>query len=130
MWDTIKDYLNFLLGAVFLLVSIIFIPEIKKFRPLFVVIILVLVALGIDKYNRDNTKDGTNEQRMVTDSLKMYHMDSTITSVSNSYKQDTSRFSDFKRQLYSEFHIRDSANKPIQITNYTHINKATTVDIH
>ena len=133
MWDVSKDYLNALLGAAFLLTSIILIPEVRKKRKYIVFVIfgiVVLTILGIDKINRDRRKDIANEKKAKDDLARINSLDSSLREINISYKSDTSRFSDFKKNLESDFHIRDSANKPVPVQIYnTQINKAENVKI-
>ena len=120
MWDTIKDYLNSLLGALVVLISLIFIPEINHSKKRVIgaiVLFLGLASLGFDKINRDNKKDEVNTKRIKDDSLKYNKLNADFEKLSKNYDRDTSRFSDFKIQLHQEFHIRDSANTPVQIKN-------------
>jgi len=128
MWNDIKDYMNAFLGIVALILPFLFIPEIRKswkYKLFVFICTIILFWLGYDKINRDKTKDSVSEKRNVEDSTK-------ISNISNNYAKDTSRFSDFKKELESKYHIFDSANKPVQINNYkinTHIDKAETVNI-
>jgi hypothetical protein len=127
MWDTTKDYMNAFLGAFALLLSLVFIPEIKKkgkYVMAIIVLIGVLVLLGFDKIGRDNNKDALNEKRRADDSVRFQKVSSDLHTL-------TTRFSDFKIKLDTVFHIKDSANTPIHITtNNTHINKAGVVNIN
>jgi len=137
MWDALKDCMNSFLGAVALFLSLFFIPEIRR-KKLFIFGVSILCAgliwLGIDKISRDIQKDRNHEQQRQLDSLQIVSLKSDIKSLSESYKKDTTRFADFKKQLESDFHIKDSGNIPVQIHNYkpifnTHINKADRVKI-
>jgi hypothetical protein len=125
-WDTSKDYMNALLGAAFLFITIITIPEIRKNRKYWIPIligIVVLGALGIDKINRDSKKDEKNEQRSNTDSANISQLKTNLKELKDTIGQ-------FKHRLDSDFHIIDSANIPILQQNYnTKINKARDVYI-
>jgi hypothetical protein len=76
MWEIIKDYMNSFIGAILLLISLIVIPEIrakKKYWIPIVILIVILTWLGIDKTNRDKSKD---ENYKTNDSLKNKRFDS------------------------------------------------------
>lgn len=132
MWDITKDYMNSFIGIAILLVPLIrewikSANRSKSYISFLVICCIGLLALGIDKINRDNKKDSINEKRRSSDSTK-------LDAISNSYAKDTARFSDFKKKLEMDFHIKDSANAPVQIHYYkpvynTHINKADKVSI-
>jgi|GEM_PF-3844807 len=128
--DIIKDYLNAFLGALAIFLSLVFIPEIRaKLKYILGVLVIcsLLVWLGIDKIHRDDRKDATAERKRKEDSAVINRINSLL-------QADTARFSDFKRKLEKDFHIKDSNNTPVQIHNYkptfnTHIDKAENVKI-
>src|ERR1700688_1565425 len=107
MPDMIKDYAAALLGAIFLLISIITIPEIRRSRKYVILImvgIIILGWLGIDKIIRDDKNNSKNEKRRFDDSATISNINLDIRDIKNSYKNDTSRFGDFKRKLETDFH--------------------------
>jgi len=125
MRDTIVDYLNSFLGIGLLILPILLMPEIRKSKKYIIFVVIASILLfwvGCEKTKRDNKKEAKHEQQRTEDSAN-------LNSISTNYKNDTTRFNDFKKKLENDFHIKDSANAPIQIHNYkpiinTHINKA------
>jgi len=136
-WEQTKDYMNSLLGAAFLLISILAIPEIrKKLKYLIPVIIgvILLAWLGIDKIRRDNRTQDKYAQKVTSDSIALAKLQAAQDELLNNYRNDTTRFGDFKKKLETRFGIKDSANSPINIQNYrpiynSNIKKADVVNI-
>lgn len=130
MWDLSKDYLNAFLGALVIFLSLFLIPEIRAKRKYIAGIIILcclLIWLGADKIARDNRKDEAAENRRKSDSAAINRINAIL-------QADTAAFSDFKKKLEKDFHIKDSGNTPVQIHNYmpvfnTHIEKAKEVKI-
>lgn len=116
----IQDYISAFIATCLVILSFIFLKEIRK--SFFLIILFIAIGifslwLGISKINRDNEKERINEQRRLADSVRFHNMESTIILISENYKKDTSRFSDFKKQLENKFHIKDSGNIPIKTVN-------------
>ena len=81
MWDLIKDYTNAFLGAIALLLSLIFIPEIRNSKKNIFFVLLVCITstfLGLDKLKRDNCKDVRNQTRTLKDSETIQNINSTL----------------------------------------------------
>ena len=132
MWDITKDYMNAFLGAIALFLSIIFIPEIKqkvKYVVGIIILIGILIWLGCDKIERDDRKEALNDQRRADDSVKFQKLSFKLDTISNSYRSDTDRFTDFKKKLETDFKIRDSANRPVKEINI-HAQKVETMNIY
>jgi hypothetical protein len=133
MWDLIKDYTNAFLGAIALLLSLIFIPEIRNSKKNIFFVLLVCIMstfLGLDKLKRDNCKDVRNQTRTLKDSETIQNINSTLSFMSANYKRDTVAFADFKKEMMTKFHIKDENNSPVKIDNYnTYIDKAGPVHI-
>jgi hypothetical protein len=132
-FDTIKDYSASLLGAIFLLISIILIPEIRSSRKRVIglsLLVIVLLGLGIDKINRDNNKENVlqtekNESKKKSDSLFL-----VIKTIDEHRKIDSSENSEFKKKLENKFSIiQDSITRqPIRKIFNTHIERVGTLN--
>jgi len=137
MWDFAQDVLSLFIGGIFLFLSLFFVPEIRQKRRNVSVIIFLCVLtflLAYSKLRRDNKKDEISKNRMREDSITIHRLDSNLQTVLSNRKLDSSDFSEFKKKLERDFHIRDSANNPVHIRNYkpifnTHIDKAENVKI-
>lgn len=136
MWDTIKDYMNSLLGAIALLLSLIFIPEIKKYKFLIIIFSALLAILGIDKLYRDNNekninnkRNAQNEKRSKEDSATIRALYSNIKDLSDGRKHDSEIFKKFTDTLEVKFHIMRNPinNQPVKYNTY--INRAEKVQI-
>ena len=133
MVDSIKDFGNSFLGAFGLLLSLVFISEIKrkKIYVAFVILLCILLTwLGVDRTRRDDNRDAATEKGRIDDSITIKKIDSTLKVVSARYNSDTLSFGAFKRELLNKFHIADKNNNPVKVENYnTYIEKAGPVHI-
>ena len=131
MWGLVQDYMSTLLGAFILLISIIFIPEIKKYRLKAIILCVILTALGVSKNYRDAAEKDKFEVRNKINDRMIVSLDSTTKIIAEGRKQDSLKFKEFADTLKAKFHIiRDSTNNLPRLINYnTHINKAETVNI-
>jgi hypothetical protein len=133
MWDLIKDNMNSFLGIALLILPFFFIPEIRKSRKykiFFVFAFVILSWLGCDKIKRDRKSKSNYELDKSNNETKLGKVESILNTMAANYKSDTAKFSEFKNKLEANFHIRDSANSPVQIKNYiTNIKKADKVNI-
>ena len=119
-WEQIKDYMNSLIGAALLLISIVLIPEIrakKKYWITITMLVFLLVWLGIDKIKRDNTKEAEIIKKDSTFERK-------IDGLSNTIKNDSAERKAVYKKLESKFDIIiDSMGNPQKIKNFN-----TTID--
>jgi hypothetical protein len=130
MWGTFLDYMNSFIGAFFIVIGIIFIPEIKK-SPIRITIAIILAAIlvliGWDKVNRDNKKDEKIERLNANwegAKNQVAHLDSL--NIQLTKKVDSSNA--FMKDLKESFHIvKDENNKPVKYE--TNINNARDVYI-
>lgn len=126
--------MNSFLGAFALLLSLIFIPEIKQKKKYVIGVlglIIILVGLGIDKTNRDNVKDEKNAQQRKTDSLTIDSLKTDLRALAIEHGNDTIRWAKIERTLLDSFHIDISNGTPTKVTyTYnTHFRDAGTVNI-
>jgi hypothetical protein len=135
--NTIKDYTTSFVGAAILLLSLIFIPEIKrstKYKIIIIILIVAIVLLGIDNVNRSNTKERENKSK--TDSISN-NIEAIKGQLADSHKENSKLSkkidsnNQFLKVLGEKYKIgRDSLNRPIQIKSYnTYIKKADKVEI-
>lgn len=133
-WDTISDYMNSFIGAFFLFIGIILIPEIRKRKKYWipiVVLIIILLGLGIDKINRDKRRDKLFRTERENDAKKIDSLLNDIKTMADNRKKDSTANAEFKASLETKFNIiQDSkTGEPVPKTFNTHIDKAGTVNI-
>lgn len=136
-WESFLNYTSAFLGVAILLVTTIAIPEVRKTKLRFILSIgsiLILTVIGFSKIHSDQIKDEANEKRRKVDSATIQQTHVAIGELTKSYKNDSSNYSEYKKALETKFHIKDSANIPVQVRNYkptfnTNIGKARDVKI-
>jgi hypothetical protein len=110
-WDRISDYMNAFLGAAFIGIGTLLIPEIrtkKKFWISALCLILFLCFLGFDKINRDDKKQSSFDSKI--DSLT-----TTIVEI----KSSSIKTQDYLQKLDSIGIKRDTvSNNPIITKNF------------
>ena len=133
-WDAIKDYATSFIGTIVLILSLIFIPEIRRSKKMWMPVIgLVIIQflLGLDKVYRDNKRDteyygNINSLTKNSDILKR-NADTLKKVIANNSFQTNQ----FLKRLDSSFHItRDpTSNQPVKTVFNTYIGEARDVSI-
>lgn len=119
-WDTTKDYMNAIIGVVFIIIGLIAIPEIRAKKKYWIPIVIagcIMAFIGVDKINRDNKTSTENNTRHSSDTSTIHKIQSDLNTISSNYHYDTLKFSEFKKELFEKFKIKDSANSPVYIIN-------------
>jgi hypothetical protein len=114
--DSTKDYMNSFLGTIFLLISLILIPEIRTKKKYWIPIVIgsiILALLGKDKIDRDTAKDKLNEIRRHDDSAQISKMASDLRSLND----NSQRVSEAIKKLEKSNIVRDSSGVPVIINN-------------
>jgi hypothetical protein len=110
-WDTFSDYMNSFLGATFIGIGTLLIPEIrtrKKFWIPALCLIIILCFLGFDKIKRDDKKQSSFDSKI--DSLR-----TTIVEI----KSSGIKTQDYLQKLDSFGIKRDTvSNNPIITKNF------------
>ena len=125
MWDAIKDYMNSFIGAVFLLVSLIAIPEIRKQKKYWIMVLILVIFLtwlGFDKISRDGHEKGQSKKDIESLGVKMDNLQKGKSKDSLNRVSDSSNRAEFDKKLLEKFHIKDSANTPTYINNGKQLN--------
>jgi hypothetical protein len=119
MRDQILDYMNAFLGAFFILIGAVAIPEIrrsKKYVIICAVLILFMIILGVDKINRDKADKTSFVSKIDTISKKLTSIQVSKTNDSLQRLKEIGKNEEFQKRLFKEFKItRDSQNRPVEI---------------
>lgn len=134
-WDLILDYMNAFLGAIIILLGLIFMPEVRKLKRriiAIIIIVLLLFFIGIFKISRDNSLKIKNDKMIDSLNTSINEVRVLNQNLIKLRETDSSLNVQFQTKLFEEFKIiKDSSNQPKQVlSNYnTTINKAQNVHI-
>ena len=114
--ETLLQIINSFLGAIILGLSLVLIPEIKKskkYRRIIWILTVILIAIGVSIILIDRSKNIIADQLQTENLETIKSLDKTILDLKNSRKEDSILNEKFKTELFSKFHIKDSANIPV-----------------
>ena len=135
MWNLLKDYSIWIIGALISLWEII--NSIKKNKKIkqskiifFSALALLFLILGIDQINRQEKDKRNQKNESVLNKNKLDSLKDLLTKLNTERNNEHKKDSEFLNSLFLEFKIiKDSSNKPKKSTFYTNIGIAHTVNI-
>ena len=128
MSNELNDYLSSFSGLIIIIIPLLreALKSGQKSRQ-YITFLLIMTPLlfwfGCNTVKRSGEKDATNAAEMKKATKNIQHLDTTVQNLSTAYRNDTVRFADFKKTLLEKFHIKDSANVPIQQVIINNIGK-------